>query len=265
MTASSPSPKRNRGFSLVELAIVMVIVSLLAGGLIVSLSAQMELANTAETQRRLADARLALLGYAAANGRLPCPAAPDSTGVESPSGGGACTNPWNGFLPAITLGLGPSNGAGYAVDAWGNPIRYAVTTVKHATYCASGCFTTTDGVKALWNALGVASLSGTYEPDLQVCTSATGLTGSGASATCASGQTLSNNAVAVIFSQGRNGGGTPTSTDELANSPSVATSLDRLFVSHTPTPAGSGEFDDLVIWLSPNQLFSQMLSAGRLP
>jgi hypothetical protein len=40
-----------------------------------------------------------------ANDRLPCPAAA-ANGVESPPGGGACTNPHNGFLPAATLGLG---------------------------------------------------------------------------------------------------------------------------------------------------------------
>ncbi|MCF8184500.1 MAG: hypothetical protein K9J43_05940, partial [Polynucleobacter sp.] len=46
----------------------------------------------------------ALLGYAAINGRLPCPATAASNGAESPIGGGVCTNPYNGFLPAATLG-----------------------------------------------------------------------------------------------------------------------------------------------------------------
>lgn len=251
MTKPSPSPSHHRGFSLVELAIVLVVVSFLAGGLIVTLSAQMELANNSETQRRLADARQALIGYAAANGRLPCPAAPGTTGIEAPAVGGNCTNPWDGFLPGITLGLGPTNEAGYVLDAWGNPIRYAVTTTAN-TYA----FTTTNGLKALWNSGGVGTLS----PDLQICSTATGFTNSGANAACAPNTALATNAVAVVLSQGKNGGSPPTSADEVAN-----TNADRLFISHTPTPAGANEFDDLVVWLSPNLLYSQMLAAGRLP
>ena len=42
---------------------------------------------------------------------------------------------------------------------------------------------------------------------------------------------------------------------------------DRVFVSHTPTPsnAANGEFDDIVVWISPNILFSRMVAAGQLP
>ena len=256
MTKPSPSPRHHRGFSLVELAIVLVVVSFLAGGLIVTLSAQMELANNSETQRRLADARQALIGYAAANGRLPCPAAPGTTGIEAPAVGGNCTNPWDGFLPGITLGLGPTNEAGYVLDAWGNPIRYAVTIYNNPTYCPTYCFTTTNGVKAVWNAVG----GNVLVPNLLICNTAAGLTGSGDNAACATNTALATNAVAVVLSQGKNGGSPPTSADEVAN-----TNADRLFISHTPTPAGANEFDDLVVWLSPNLLYSQMLAAGRLP
>lgn len=239
-----------RGFTLVELAIVLVIITLLSGGLIMSLSAQQETAAIADTQRRLNDVRDALLGYAAANGRLPCPAAPNSTGAESPAGGGICTNPWDGFLPAITLGIGPTDANGYALDSWGNPIRYALTTFQNPN-CLSGstashCYATANGVKAVWNGVGSSALA----PDLQVCSTAA----------CASGTTLTSNAVAVIFSRGKNGGATPTSPDEIANGDS-----DRLFVSHTPTTAAGNEFDDLLIWLSPNILYNRLITAGRLP
>lgn len=246
---------RARGFTLVELAIVLIIVTLLSSGLMMSLSAQQEASARAETQRRLDDARDVLLGYAATNGRLPCPAAPRATGIESPVGGITCTNNWDGFLPAITLGIGPTDVNGYAIDAWGNPIRYALTTYPNA-FCASQCFAATDGVKAVWNNASPATLA----PDLQVCNTAVGATGSGSGATCASGTTLTNNAVAVIFSRGRNGASAPTSADEQANG-----DADRLFVSHTPTPAGANEFDDLVVWLSPNLLYNRLIAAGRLP
>lgn len=245
--------KKHCGFSLVELAIVLIIVSLLAGGLMMTLSAQQENSAIAETQRRLTDARDALLGFAAANGRLPCPAAPASSGVEAPLGGGACNNNWDGFLPAITLGVAPTNENGYAVDGWGNPIRYAITSFSHSTYCPTQCFTTTNGIKAAWN--GGASLL----PDLHICNTASGKTGTGATALCATGTEQAGNAVAVIFSTGKNGGLAPSSSDEVANN-----DADRLFVSHTQS-MGANEFDDLVVWLSPNILYNRLITAGRLP
>ena len=72
------------GFTLVELSIVLVIIALLAGGLLLSVGAQQEQAARSITEKRIADTLDALIGYAAANGRLPCPAAPATTGVEAP-------------------------------------------------------------------------------------------------------------------------------------------------------------------------------------
>ncbi|UCV29232.1 type II secretion system protein [Ferribacterium limneticum] len=238
----------NRGFSLVELAIVLVIVALLSGGLMMAVSAQMETIASSETQRRLNDARDALLGYVAANGRLPCPAIGGATGVESPLGGGSCNDNWDGFLPAVTLGISPTNETGYALDGWSNPIRYAITKA------VSSQVSTANQIRAAWNA------GGPLAADLQICSTAVGITGSGAGAGCAAGSALANNAVAVIYSRGRNGAAAPASTDEQANG-----NADRLFVSHTPTPAGANEFDDLVIWLSPNILYNRLIAAGRLP
>jgi prepilin-type N-terminal cleavage/methylation domain-containing protein len=237
------------GFTLVELSIVLVIVALLVGGMLIPLSAQRDIQNTNETQRQLASINEALLGFAAANGRLPCPASPATSGTENPASGGACINTWDGFVPAVTLGITPTNAQGYVIDSWGNPIRYAVTTAN------SNAFTTANGMSAAWVAATVLA------PDLRVCNTATGLTGSGALAECAASTQLSTTAVAVIFSRGENGGVAPSSVDESANG-----DTDRLFVSHTPTPAdGGNEFDDLVTWLSPNILYNRMITAGKLP
>ena len=74
------------------------------------------------------------------------------------------------------------------------------------------------------------------------------------------GADLANNAVATVYSRGRNGAAAPASTDEQANG-----NADRLFVSHTPTPAGANDFDDLVTWISPNILYNRLIAAGRLP
>lgn len=223
------------------MAIVLVIVSLLIGGMMVPLSAQKDIQKTSETQKQLSDIRDALLGFVAAQGRLPCPASPGTTGTEAPVGGSACTNPWDGFVPAITLGISPTDEQGYSTDAWGNRIRYAVTTKN------SNAFTTGNGIKSNW--------TGTLDPDIQVCSTSTGLTGSGATATCAAGAGLSSTVPAIIVSTGKNGGAVPVG-DEAAN-----TNTDRAFVNHMQNDT----FDDIVIWISPNILYDRLISVGGLP
>jgi len=236
---------RKKGFTLVELTIVLVIVALLIGGMLLPLSAQRDIQSANDTQKQLAAINEALLGFAAAQRRLPCPAAPAATGVESPPGGGPCTNNFNGYLPAITLGIFPTDAQGYAIDAWGNRISYAVTNAN------ANAFTTASGMQAAW--------AGGLSPDLRVCSTAAHITNAGAAnADCPAADTLTNSAVAVVFSTGKNGGATPASADELAN---WTSSGDSVFVNAAP----SNGFDDVVVWLSPNILYNRMISAGRLP
>jgi type II secretory pathway pseudopilin PulG len=235
------------------MAIVLVIVGLLLGGLLMPLSTQVEQRRIGETQKALDEIKEALIGYAVAHDRLPCPASATSNGIESPVGGGVCTNPFNGFLPAATLGLPQIDSQGYAVDAWGLPqnrIRYAVSTAN------TSAFTTLNGMKT--------TTMGTLAPDLSVCASATGIT---ATACGTASLTLTNNAVAVIYSLGKNAPTGGTGTDEAANPNPNSANNDQVFVSHPPAPTGAanGEFDDIVTWLSPNILFNRMVAAGRLP
>jgi hypothetical protein len=76
---------------------------------------------------------------------------------------------------------------------------------------------------------------------------------------------LASNAVAVIWSTGKNTTSGGTSADESENpNPQTGANPDptpNCFVSHILAP----DFDDQVIWLSPNILYNRMISAGRLP
>ncbi len=233
------------GFSLVELAIVMLIISILMAGVLVPLSIQMDVRKGGETRKTIEEAREALVGFAMANGRLPCPASSASNGVEAPSGGGACTAPLAGFVPAVTLSLTPTDAQGYLLDGWNNRVRYAVTTAN------TSAFTTTGQMKAS----GMAALG----PDLRMCSTSTGII---AGPSCAANATLTSTAVAVIYSLGPNGPTGGTGTDEAEN-----LNADRLFISHDPTPAGAtnGEFDDLAVWLSPSLMYNRLITAGVLP
>lgn len=250
--AHSSIRKDHQGFTLIEMAIVLLVMGLLLGSGITLLGAKIEQQKIKDTQKILEDAKEALIGYAITNGRLPCPAS-TANGQESPIGGGACTNPYDGFLPAVTLGLPGQDASGYLTDAWQTPasrIRYAVTTAN------TNAATTSDGIRT--TTMSVFSNSTNH---LRACTNSTG-----ASTTlCGSTPntlTLTNDAVAVIFSLGKNAPTGGTGIDEAAN-------LDgnRVFVSHTPTARSSanGEFDDLVTWLPSTILFNRMLQAGRLP
>ncbi len=243
-TRYSHSPRLQPGFSLVELAIVMLIVSILLAGVLVPLSIQMDVRKGGETRKTMDDARDALVGFTMANGRLPCPASAASNGVEAPGGGGACTAPLDGFVPAVTLSLTPADAQGYLLDGWNNRVRYAITTAN------TNAFTTTGQMKAL----GIAALG----PDLRVCSTSTGISGE----SCAATTTLTATAVAIIYSLGPNGPTGGTGADEAKN-----LDANRLFISHDSTPAGAtnGEFDDMVVWLSPNVLYNRLITAGVLP
>jgi len=275
----SATGAKQRGFTLAEVAVVVLIVGLLLGGLLGTYSTQIELSRTAESKKTLETARDALIGFAAANGRLPCPATATSNGAEAVAGGsptgGTCTvstgSPPNllpgvGFFPAATLALTPTDSQGYLIDSWGSRIRYSVTTNIYPG-CA-GPPTTVAGTTPEFTTMGALRTGltdgcpTTPGPDLRVCTTSSGLTPVGASATCGTAIPLTNNAVAVIFSVGKNGvtGGTGgTGADESRNLDN-----DRVFISHEPAPASAtnGEFDDILIWLSPSILYNRILSGG---
>lgn len=258
LRAVPPAPTfAQRGFTLIELAIVLFIVALLLGGMLLPLAAQQDIRNYGDTQKILLEARDALLGFAMANDRLPCPATTPN-GVEDPVGGSTalipCTNPHGGFLPAATLGLSPVDAQGYRLDGWGGEsihrLRYAVTVATTAT-TNTNAFTTSNGMKTTTMA--------ELKPDLQICSTGTGITGAGtATAACAANASLATDAVAVIYSLGKNAGTGGTSADEL---PNVNVPADRAFVN----AAQGANFDDQMLWLSKNTLFNRMVAAGRLP
>lgn len=118
------APNAQSGFTLVEMAIVLVIVGLMLGGLMMSLTQTRESTNRSEATTQLAEIEEALYGFAQANGYLPNPV--NASGVEITVG----APERHGFIPAIALGLkGARNTNGLLIDPWGTPLRYSVTTV----------------------------------------------------------------------------------------------------------------------------------------
>ncbi len=181
LIAVPPAPTFwQHGFSLTEMAVVLVIVALLIGGMILPMSAQQDIRNNSETETTLGNILEALYGFAASHAAsdgkpyLPCPDT-DSDGAENRTGN-ACTNQ-SGTLPWADLGLGRQ-------DAWGNTVRYAVTNVFSN------------------NATGFALLSA---GNLRICEQAACTT------------VLASTVPVVVLSLGKNGAATPTDTDQLEN------------------------------------------------
>ncbi|MGZ5650988.1 MAG: type II secretion system protein, partial [Usitatibacter sp.] len=92
-----------RAFTLIEVMVVLVILAVMLGGLAIPLAAQLQLRRQEETRRLLDEAKDALLGFAAANARLPCPATDSGGGLESFAAGGGpadgnCADFHSGYL-----------------------------------------------------------------------------------------------------------------------------------------------------------------------
>jgi prepilin-type N-terminal cleavage/methylation domain-containing protein len=224
---------RTWGFTLVELAVVLAIIGLVLGALMVPLSTQIDQNRINETQKQLDVIREALLGFAVANGRLPCPATPGTANTVAGAGtearaAGACTLAGSeGVLPWATLGISET-------DAWQGRFTYRVTPAfaDDAPAGALSTFTLTDNGNITIN-------NGTVD--------------------------IATLIPAVVVSHGKNGAGayrtdgtrvTVGAGDEAKN-----TDADGLFISKIPMT----DYDDQVVWVSLNVLKSRMVAGNRLP
>ncbi|MFK8019454.1 MAG: type II secretion system protein [Pseudomonadales bacterium] len=235
-----PTLMQQAGFSLIEMAVVMVVLGLALGGLLMPLSVQLENSARKETQAEMAVIKEALMGFAMANGRLPCP---DTTGdgqenqtLLAPIL--VCTRTY-GDLPSGTLGVGID-------DAWNRPYSYLVSADFADTTPGTGCGT-------------VPSSGASFE----LCSTGNLRVQDRA------GNIIAEQLSAVITSHGKHNLVPGRSAFENNN----------FDTARVPAPAGSNlvrikdnysetsgaELDDLIDWLSPAVLQSKMVTAGLLP
>ncbi|MAY03563.1 MAG: hypothetical protein CMQ38_11390 [Gammaproteobacteria bacterium] len=257
--------KMQVGFSLVEMAMVLMILGILLSGVLVAVGDSTDSVRISSTRSQLRQIEEALYGYAQATGYLPCPATGLSNGLASYTSGtsGACTN-YHGFIPAATLNIyGSINEDGLLLDAWQNPIRYSVSALDVGV---ANYFTDPDDLKTLFG--NVPGLLDTYADDadmLRVCQDMTD---------CA-GTTIADTVPAVIISMGENWpdlSGT-SSAEEQENAFGAtltgATTGSTYNISNTnsfvDTTYNETEYDDQIRWLSPHILFSRLIQAGQLP
>ena len=235
---SPPKPhlSRRSGFTLIEMAVALVVLALVLGSMLAPLSAQLEQRKISEAQKTLDQINDALMGFSLSQtpSRLPCPDT-DGDGIEEAFGSAGClnnntTSSWGGNVPWATLGVP-------ATDQWGQRYQYRV----------NGAFVGTISLTSTGSGAGIVRVCGEN--------------------TCAAANMIASNVPAVVYSAGPNGAQQPPSSpDELENVilPGNA-KYDRTFVSHTYSTVVGAEFDDIVTYLSSNILINRLVSAQKLP
>ncbi len=223
------------GFTLVEVAIVLVILGLLLGGMMAPLSARQEQDRRDKNAELLEKAREALIGYAVVNRRLPCPDLDTPGSLTSGQENGCVIDssrpPPTGRLPWVTLGI-PGE-----YSAWGAPnlINYAVISA----FTGEIKLTTTGSGSDTINIYNTAGNCG------------------------GPGNLVALNTPALIWNTAKTdyANRSPARADEAEN----ANGRDGCYVYREYSSLDNQEFDDQMIWLSPNLLFNRMLEAGVLP
>jgi prepilin-type N-terminal cleavage/methylation domain-containing protein len=241
----------SKGFTLIEIAIVLLIVSILLGYTVALFPVQKELKQYRAVNEEMDKIIDAIYAYAQVNGRLPCAAnltAPN--GIADPDDGTQCTT-WYGFLPAKTLGIdGRYDASNSLLDPWGNRYRYQVTNDDSG---GGGDFVILNEMKTV----GMVALS----PDLQVCSQFP----TASPTDCGTATvTIAEGIPAVVLSLGKDGATSPAATSlQFENTNNSSTNT--VFIKSTNSDLVGSEFDDIVKWIAPNTLYSKMIAAGRLP
>ena len=272
------SPNAERGFTLAEVAVAFVIISLLIAGAVMPLASQIEARNLAETRRIMDQIREATIGFVQMNGRLPCPAdGTTASGSVNGSGVSAGAEQYNtgtslctavfGVVPWATLGVSET-------DAWGRRISYYVDQVFADGFSAASYGPSCTPSPALTSPMSFG-----------LCSTGT-LTVNTRNDTTHTATSIGSSLPAVFISHGKNGYGAYTSqgttlsgvgtgTDEETNAAHNSTTT--TFYSRTQAPYSTScsdpasgslpfcEFDDVVSMISPSMLVARMVSAGRLP
>ncbi len=286
--AASYRPRHTRritcqatGFSLVELSIVVLIVSILLTMGLAAFNAQLDTASLSATQRKQETIKDALVAYLRTNKRLPCPEATALGGLQ-PTGSETRQTPGNaatlcdsfwGTVPFATLGQSRET----ALDGYGNFFSYFVSN-SAATNQPDWTLSLTTGVPG-FNVGNPGRFSITEH---SVATTQ-----------------AANLAAVVIVSHGKNGSGAftlkgtripqPSGAHELASAPDVTAIIPPPWTAPADDTSGCGGtcpspgirvlyikdwtddtsspggiYDDVVLVLRPNDLLRPIIKDGAM-
>ena len=269
MRAPDDRLRRQAGFTLVELAVVIAILGLVLGTMLAPLRAQIDAARIREAERMLGEIREALIGHVITRGALPCPDVV-SDGVDGVAPAACAGTALAGVLPYQTLGVARA-------DPWGRHFGYRVAQ-EFSNRVLTG------------QPPAAARLDLTDPGDITVLTRGDdpGTAGTAELKHQSVATALTRSAPALVLSFGPNGlGGIGAATGRALAPPSGGAideienaDADAIFVSRVHSrgadgcddadessapPVPSCEFDDIVTWISTPVLMARLVEARVLP
>ena len=133
------SLKNIKGFSLIEMSVVVTIMAVVMGGTLAVSIKKKASAKISDTEEKIAFIIDAIDNYVDENGLVPCPADPELTFSAPAFGFSDCgnanfltsvgaTNIEAGAVPVYTLNIPPE----YVFDAWNNRFSYVMDTDSYA-------------------------------------------------------------------------------------------------------------------------------------
>jgi prepilin-type N-terminal cleavage/methylation domain-containing protein len=252
------SMKRSLGFTLIEMAIVLVIIGLVTAAAVKVIKPIRDVSKTDLTLQHLAAIDKALQLYVVTNGCLPCPAdgsqassvlttinSVDYSTAGLADGGGAyvsgCASSacrtTNRTVPWITLGLSEE----IASDGWGDRIRYVVK----GTPCSGSDLTSSNGmIRCLTSGSTAFPTGGVTVQDNDAGTTALAayvLISSGA-----------DRGSALKAYAGGTTGNTASGTSEGTSGNARDTTFTTFYKGTVNNSSGSSHFDDIVIFRTPS-------------
>ena len=258
--------QRMHGFTIAEMAVVVVVMAVVMTSSLKLLNSQLSNAAIQQTRDKQAEIRRALVHFLRTNGRLPCPdtkrvpATPPPDGLEvAPCF--ATSEQGFGVVPWQTLGLGRDR----AIDGWGSYMSYRVANGLHGPLNSDWTSNT-----LLYSNTGTFSIGEFTAPKVNLTVQERNPSAPGFPLT-----PVSSRAVVVLVSYGKAAWGAvrqggvvePTSTapDEAQN----ATSPFTTFITRPLTlwpwdPASAGEFDDMVSFMTPLDLIDPLVQEKTL-
>lgn len=245
------------GFTLVEMALVLLVLGLLTRAAVLPLAALQEHRDRRATEIRLQEIRQALFAHVVAYGALPCPVttsverlntavvevsrdADQALRIDRPR----CQLEAGG-VPGLALGLSGALGHNGAVlDPWGRAYKYAVSLSSHAH--------TGDLASADWTTPGEAARVGVrnLSADLTLCRHTSGQG-------CLARDVRVDQITFVVLSLGKDASTQGHQAENQDN--------DQYFLLQPESSVHSSQFDDQLVWGTAADTMYWMLRMGWLP